>query len=154
MPIELASWLILLLPLSTFLVIGVVIRPFLTSLSNKSGYLAALAIAGSLGFSLWILGHLASNEGAIFQVSYSWFSVGDLEIPFGILMDPLTVIMLVVVTSVSLMIQIYSFGYMRHNTDAYGKTSDSKGYTRYFAYMSLFTASMIGLVLVLGLDPS
>ena len=57
----------------------------------------------------------------------------------GILMDPLTAVMLVVVTGVSLMIQIYSVGYMSEE--------DNRGYARYFAYMSLFTASMVGLVL-------
>ena len=129
------------------MIIGMVIRPLLTSLAYKSGYVAALAIACSLAFSLWILGLLISDEYDIFRVSYSWFSISGLEIPFGILMDPLTVIMLIVVTSVSLMIQIYSFGYMQHNTDAYGNASDRRGYARYFAYMSLFTASMIGLVL-------
>ena len=54
-------------------------------------------------------------------------------------MDPLTTIMLVVVTSVSLLVQIYSVGYMSHE--------DDRGYARYYAYMSLFSASMIGLVL-------
>ena len=51
-------------------------------------------------------------------------------------MDALTAIMLVVVTGVSLLVQIYSTGYMK----------DDPGYARYFAYMSFFTASMIGLV--------
>ena len=54
-------------------------------------------------------------------------------------MDPLTAVMLVVVTGVSLMIQIYSLGYMSEE--------DNRAYARYFAYMSLFTASMVGLVL-------
>ena len=54
-------------------------------------------------------------------------------------MDPLTAVMLVVVTGVSLLIQIYSVGYMSEE--------DNRGYSRYFAYMSLFTASMVGLVL-------
>ena len=53
------------------------------------------------------------------------------------LVDPLTAIMLVVVTGVSLMVQVYSIGYMHGDP----------GYARYFAYMALFTASMVGLVL-------
>jgi NADH-quinone oxidoreductase subunit L len=67
----------------------------------------------------------------------SWLQVGDISFTVGILLDPLTAIMLVVVTGVSLMVQIYSTGYMRGDP----------GYARYFAYMSLFTASMVGLVM-------
>ncbi|MBG7617620.1 MAG: NADH-quinone oxidoreductase subunit L, partial [Chloroflexi bacterium] len=66
-------------------------------------------------------------------------SIGQaLNINVGIILDPLTVIMLVVITSVSLMVQIYSQGYMQGDP----------GYQRYYAYMSLFTTSMLGLVLV------
>ena len=59
------------------------------------------------------------------------------KIQMGLLLDPLTAIMLVVVTGVSLVIQIYSLGYMRHDSS----------FCRYFAYMALFTAAMLGLVL-------
>ena len=59
----------------------------------------------------------------------------------GLLLDPLSSIMLVVVTSVSLLVQIYSVGYMH----------DDKSYSRYFAYLSLFTASMLGLVLAINI---
>ena len=61
----------------------------------------------------------------------------------GLLLDPLSSIMLVVVTSVSLLVQIYSVGYMH----------DDKSYSRYFAYLSLFTASMLGLVLAINIIP-
>ena len=67
----------------------------------------------------------------------SWLVVGNLHFSVGILMDALTAVMLVVVTTVSLMVQIYSQGYMKGDP----------GYHRYYAWMSLFTASMLGLVL-------
>ena len=77
------------------------------------------------------------KHGEVDWSPHSWLTVGNFDFALGILMDPLTAIMLVVVTGVSLMVQVYSVGYMRGD----------QGYARYFAYMSLFTASMIGLVL-------
>jgi NADH:ubiquinone oxidoreductase subunit 5 (subunit L)/multisubunit Na+/H+ antiporter MnhA subunit len=69
--------------------------------------------------------------------SFSWIAIASFDVTFGIILDPLTVSMLVVVTFVSLLVQVYSISYMSHDS----------GYSRYFAYMSLFTASMIGLVI-------
>ena len=63
--------------------------------------------------------------------------VGGASIDMGLLIDPLTAVMLVVVTAVSLLIQVYSLGYMHGDS----------GFCRYYAYMSLFTAAMLGLVL-------
>tara|TARA_B100000315_G_scaffold109069_1_gene100083 strand:- start:393 stop:2159 length:1767 start_codon:yes stop_codon:yes gene_type:complete len=67
----------------------------------------------------------------------SWLAIGDLNIQLGLLVDSLTAVMVVVVTLVSLMVQIYSQGYMKGDP----------GYHRYYAWMSLFTASMLGVVL-------
>ena len=69
--------------------------------------------------------------------AHTWIDLGDAAIEMGLLLDPVTNVMLVVVSGVSLLIQIYSLGYMRHDP----------GVARYFAYMSLFTAAMLGLVL-------
>jgi NADH-quinone oxidoreductase subunit L len=93
-----------------------------------------------LTFGFLSIGALASvwdNGGEIEWMSHSWITIGNLEISVGILMDPLTAILLVVVSGVSLAVQVYSQGYM----------SGDPGYSRYFAFMSLFTASMLGLVL-------
>ena len=68
---------------------------------------------------------------------YQWFSLGDFEFKIGFLIDPLTAIMMLVVTFVSLMVHIYSIGYMH----------DDPGYQRFFAYISLFTFSMLMLVM-------
>jgi len=134
---EPAAWLILLLPLASFALISLVIRPFFNRYAHLAGHLTALTIAGSLALSLWALQSVVREGEALGFDSHTWFALGDLNIPFGIVLDPLTAIMLVVVTGVSLMVQVYSQGYMRGDP----------GYARYFAYMSLFTASMIGLVL-------
>src|SRR3989304_7403236 len=72
----------------------------------------------------------------------SWLTRGDLNVRVGLMVDSLTGVMLVVVPLVSLMVQIYSLGYMKDNWD-HGNTA----YHRYYAWMSLFTASMLGVVL-------
>ena len=134
---EAAAWLIFFLPLGSFVVIGLIVRPFFNRHALVAGYMTIAAVGASLVLSLWALGSVVSEEGAIEWISRSWLSIGAFDLDVGILMDPLTAIMLVVATSVSLMVQIYSVGYMKGDP----------GYARYYAYMSLFTASMIGLVL-------
>ena len=66
----------------------------------------------------------------------TWLPLGHLHFDLGILLDPISVMMLVVITTVSLMVHIYSFGYMH----------GEKGFQRYYAFLSLFTMSMLGLV--------
>ena len=134
---ELGVWLIFLLPLGSFLIIGTLIRPMLGSESRIAGRLTILAIAGSVALSIWALASVADNHGAVVFEPHRWLTVGNLDINIGIVLDGLTAIMLLIVTSVSLLVQIYSTAYMKGDG----------GYTRYFAYMSLFTASMIGLVI-------
>ncbi len=134
---ELSVWFIFLLPLASFLAIGVLIRPLLGPDSRMAGRLTILTIAGSVGLSIWALASVADNHGAVEFEAHRWLTVGNLDINVGIVLDGLTAIMLIVVTSVSLVIQVYSTAYMKGDG----------GYARYFAYMSLFTASMIGLVI-------
>ncbi len=133
---EAVVWAIFLLPLASFLLISLVIRPFLNRYSLLSGLVLIAALAVALVLSLWVL--YSHNHGAELDfVPHLWLDLGDASIEIGLLMDPLTNVMLVVVTGVSLLIQVYSLGYMRHDP----------GFSRFYAYMSLFTASMIGLVL-------
>ncbi|MDE2939284.1 MAG: NADH-quinone oxidoreductase subunit L [Chloroflexota bacterium] len=133
---ESLAWAVFLLPLLSFLLISLVIRPFLNRFAQLSGYLLIAALAVSLALSLLVL--VRSNEGADLAFpAHTWLDLGDAAIQIGLLLDPVTCIMLVVVTGVSLLVQIYSLGYMRGDA----------GVSRYFAYMSLFTASMLGLVL-------
>jgi NADH-quinone oxidoreductase subunit L len=134
---ELGAWAIFLLPLASFTLIALVIRPFLGSRSRVSGYLTIASIGLAFLLSAYALRSVVANGEAIEWDWYKWLEIGDLEIRIGILMDPLTAIMLVVVTGVSLLVQVYSLGYMK----------DDEGYARYFAYMSLFTASMVGVVM-------
>ena len=134
---ETIVWLIFLMPLISFVFISLIIRPFFNRYSGISGYLAVISIGASFLLSLCCLISLIKTpEGLDFE-PHKWLEIADLTINLTALVDPLTVIMLIVVTGVSLMVQIYSMGYMEGDP----------GYSRYFAYMSLFTASMIGLVM-------
>ena len=138
MPYQLA-WLIFLLPLFSFLIISLFIRPFLSHKPKLSGYIAIASIFSSLILSVWALLEVLATPGHELSIpDVSWVVIeGGVTIHLGLIMDSLTAVMLIVVTVVSLMVQIYSQGYMRGDP----------GYHRYFAFMSLFTASMLGLVL-------
>ena len=145
---EAAAWAIFLLPMASFLLISFVIRPFLSQYSRAAGYLTISAVAGSLLLSFWALQVTTHSAGGSIEWElHPWMTVGPLEVRIGLFMDSLTVIMALVVSSVSLMVQVYSQGYMRNSSDATGSGPDARGYTRYYAIMSLFTASMLGLVL-------
>ncbi|MCH9036803.1 MAG: NADH-quinone oxidoreductase subunit L [Chloroflexi bacterium] len=135
---EAAAWLILFLPLISFVIIVLFIRPAVGSAAQISGYITVLAIAASFGLSIWALGSVIDTPEHLREYpSHSWLEIGPLNIKVGILMDSLTAIMLIVVSGVSLMIQVYSLAYMKHDPSI----------SRFFAYMSLFTTSMLGLVM-------
>ena len=135
-PAEQTLWLIFCAPLVSFLLIVFVTRPAGRPL--LSGWVAILALAISFVASIAIfLGVLGAPGHELPLADYSWVVVGDLQLHVGLAVDSLTAVMLLVVTSVSLLVQIYSVGYMAGDT----------GYARYYAYMSLFTASMLGLIL-------
>jgi len=134
---EIAAWAIFFLPVFSFLLIVCVIRPYFNSSNQWAGYLTIMSVSGSLVLSVWALSETIASHGNMSWGSHQWVTVGGLEVRLGIMMDSLTGIMLVVVTGVSLMVQIYSQGYMHGDS----------GYARYYALMSLFTASMLGLVM-------
>ena len=134
---EVAAWLILFLPLASFALIALVVRPLRGAQAQEAAYITIGAVAIAFLLSVWALTDTIGTHGGAAYPVHEWISAGDFTFAMGILMDPLTAIMLVVVTGVSLMVQIYSVGYMRGDN----------GYARYFAYMSLFTSAMLGLVL-------
>ena len=130
-------WLIPLLPLLSFLVVvfGLIAGPARQRDPRLAGYVVIAGISGS--FFLAILAFLTSLEGVRLDSRLSWFRLGSTHFELGVLLDPLTAVMLLVVTVVSLLVQVYSQGYMHADP----------GYRRYFAFMALFTFSMLGLVL-------
>jgi NADH-quinone oxidoreductase subunit L len=132
-------WAILLLPVGSMLTIGFVPEAH----PRLSGYVTVATIATAFVFSLWALDSSIEADGHRLAFgTHEWLKIsgiGDvtLKIDLALNVDGLSAIMLVVVTSVSLLVQVYSQGYMRGDS----------GYSRYFAWMSLFTAAMLGLVL-------
>ena len=139
MLIDTAPWLIMILPFLSFAVISVVIRPFFNRYAFAAGWITIGTVAICFFLSLSTIASVRDTTGGILAdvTSYSWVTFSGMSLAFSFLIDPLTAIMLVVVSGVSLLIQIYSQGYM----------SGDRGYARYFAYMSLFTGAMLAMVM-------
>ena len=128
-----------LLPLISALLIGF----FGTAFSRQpmgrrsAGGLAIAGVLCSFLLSAIIFQQVVSNGVRIDRTIYEWMRVGDLKMEVGFLVDSLTAVMMCVVTFVSLMVHIYTVGYM----------SDDPGYNRFFSYISLFTFSMLMLIM-------
>ena len=133
---QLQVWAIFFLPLASFVLIALVVRPFLDRFSRISGLLLIAALAVAFLLSVQALVWTIQDKEIVSQ-SWTWLEFGGVSVDMGLLVDPLTAIMLVVVTGVSLLVQVYSLGYMHGDP----------GFSRYFAFMALFTASMLGIVL-------
>jgi NADH-quinone oxidoreductase subunit L len=127
-----AAVTLFLLPILAFTILILLGR----RLGNWSALLSVGAMAGGLALSLYITSHVMAGERLEF--SFPWLPIGEKGITMGILIDPVSALMLCLVTFVSMMTQTYSLKYME---------GDPR-YTRYFAYKSLFSASMLGVVLV------
>ena len=137
-------WLILLLPVISFGLIAVVLKPFVSNNSKAPGYLAILCIGGSFVLSCMALAQVVGAPEHLVEIpQIPWLTIGAFSFSVAMIMDSLTAVMLVTVTFVSLMVQIYSLGYLHRDPV---NTIDT-GFPRYYAWMSLFTASMLGLVL-------
>jgi NADH-quinone oxidoreductase subunit L len=120
--------------------VGAIFAGFFGTLLGKmaTNIITILGVLISTILSLYVFNHHVLDGGEIFnQNIYTWMQIGNLNISVGFLIDNLTAVMLVVVSFVSLMVHIYTIGYM-HN-DA--------GYTKFFSYISLFTFSMFMLVM-------
>jgi NADH-quinone oxidoreductase subunit L len=153
---EAAVWAIVGLPLLGGLVIIAGLRPWTRSLWRLSGSVSIAAMGAAFALSLWALNSVHGHHGeAVGFAPHSWFTVGGnaaggaFELTIGVLLDPLSAIMAVVVTGVSMLVQIYSLGYMRKKIGTEG--GEFGDYPRYFAYMSFFTAAMLGLILAYNL---
>jgi NADH-quinone oxidoreductase subunit L len=130
--------LIPLLPLAGFLVNASFGRRLSKSIS---GGVACAAMLGSFLVSLvaaWPV--LMHGEAGHAQIVFNWLPSGDLQVPFALKIDPLSALMILIVTGIGSLIHIYSVGYMHDEPDS--------EYARYFSYLNLFAAFM--LVLVLG----
>src|SRR5688572_28681120 len=125
------AWAVLLLPL----VAAAVITLFTMRNPRLSGQLSISAVVLSFIASAVVFG--IHNASPITSVALPWLHVGDLQVDIALRLDALSLIMLLIVTCVGGLIHIYSWGYMK----------DDPGFARYFASLSLFTFSMLGIVL-------
>jgi NADH-quinone oxidoreductase subunit L len=134
------AWLIPLLPFAAFAVIIL----FMRRSKEPAAWLATAAVAASFVISLLVMQE--TMAGRELDASIPWLTLNaQLTLGVGMRVDPLAAIMLVVVTSVSLLVHLYSRGYMRH--DHHGHWELDPGYARFFAFLCLFTCAMLGLVL-------
>ncbi len=132
-------WLIWLSPMFSFIIISLILRPFFNHHPKLSGYTTIAAIGISCFLSFWVLIEVLKAPGHRLEIpDIQWVVIEDgISIHLGLIVDALTAVMLIVVSVVSLLIQIYSQGYMHGDP----------GYPRYYAFMSLFTGFMLGLVM-------
>ncbi|MEX2533382.1 MAG: NADH-quinone oxidoreductase subunit L [Nitriliruptoraceae bacterium] len=128
------AWLIPTIPLIGFVAVLLATK----RLGDKSAGISIGAAALTFGVALAVAAEVLRNPATYIRELPTWISVGGFDVRFDLLIDQLTVVMLLVVTGVGLLIHLYSVGYMH---------GDSR-YPRYFAYLNLFLASM--LVLILG----
>ena len=133
--------LILLLPLLSFLLLGLAGMKMRHRLAGSIGTIS-LGVVALLSYvtayNYFTLDRTAEGVfPAVQPWNFEWLPFTEsLHIDMGIMLDPISVMMLVVISTVSLMVHIYSFGYMK----------GERGFQRYYAFLSLFTFSMLGLV--------
>lgn len=132
------TWMIAFLQLPVSMLIGVGLLFFPTATKNirrmwafPSILLLSIIIIFSANIYIQQI-----NSSSIYQYVWSWTLDNDFYLEFGYLIDPLTSIMSMLITTVGIMVLIYSDNYMAHD----------QGYLRFFAYMSFFSTSMLGLV--------
>ena len=133
------AWLIPVFPLIGALFSGLGLICFNKKINN-SREIVSISLISFVGVSAVI-----SYKTLIEQINgyqsveklFVWASAGDFTIPMGFVLDPLGSVMLALVTTITLLVMIYSHGYMAHD----------KGYVRFFTYLALFSSSMMGLII-------
>lgn len=102
-----------------------------------TGWFTSFMLAVSMYASLHLLYYVYTTDTILHVNLFDWIVIGNLDIPFGFIVDQVSVVMMTVVTVVSTMVHIHSIGYMDHD----------KGFNRYFSYLSAFVFSMLVLVM-------
>nr|UKB87467.1 NADH-plastoquinone oxidoreductase subunit 5 [Pterocyclus angelicoides] len=132
------AWIIPLLPLPVPMLIGAGLLLFPSATKSlrrmwafQSVFLLSIVMIFSINLSIQQI-----NGSSIYQYVWSWIINNDFSLELGYLIDPLTSIMSILITTIGIMVLIYSDNYMSYD----------QGYLRFFAYMSFFSTSMLGLV--------
>lgn len=132
------AWLIPVLPLAAATIIGLGLISF-NKAANSLRQGAAVFIVSALGAAMVLSFGLFWSQWhghAPYTQMIEWAAAGDFRLSMGYTIDNLTALMLVIVTTVAFLVMIYTDGYMAHDS----------GYVRFYAYLSLFSSSMLGLV--------
>lgn len=133
------AWLIPVLPLFGAMLVGLGLIAFGTTV-NQSRQANSIFLVSLVGTSMVLSFALLWSQlhgHAPYQLMFEWAAAGDFHLTMGFIIDHLTALMLVVVTTVAFLVMIYTDGYMEHDP----------GYVRFYAYLSLFSSSMLGLVI-------
>ncbi|MCP9849929.1 NAD(P)H-quinone oxidoreductase subunit 5 [Cyanobium sp. Morenito 9A2] len=133
------AWLIPVLPLAGAALVGLGLISFNRTINRLRKPVALLLISlvgASAVISFVILGQQLAGAPAT-EVLFNWASTGDFNLQMGYRVDALGAVMLALVTTIALLVMVYSDGYMAHD----------KSYVRFFTYLALFSSSMLGLVL-------
>jgi NAD(P)H-quinone oxidoreductase subunit 5 len=133
------AWLVPVLPLLGAMIVGVGLISYseATNKLRKASSILILTLLGAamvLSFAIFwsqVQGH------APYKYMFEWASAGDFKLQMGYTIDHLAALMLVIVTTVAFLVMVYTDGYMAHDP----------GYVRFYSYLSLFSASMLGLVI-------
>ncbi len=133
--------LILALPFLSFILLGLLGTKLRPGVAGGIGTIVTAAVALLSWWTAFSYFGAGRDGSGVFQTLIPWNTVwlpfgGGLHIDLGIMLDPISVMMLIVISTVSLMVHIYSFGYMK----------GERGFQRYYSFLSLFTMSMLGLV--------
>lgn len=128
-------WTLWAAPVAPFIAF-LLVMVFFRCCKAASAAISISAVTLSLLCAVYIMGQYWQSQAPILH-ELTWMVSGNLKIPLGLMIDPLSRLMLVIVTVICLLVQVYSLGYM----------SDDPGFARYFGFMSLFAWAMISLVL-------
>jgi NADH-quinone oxidoreductase subunit L len=125
----------LLLPLLSYVLLFFIGE----KLPRRGDWLAIGLLGGSWGMAWRIFAHfwVVNDPAHQIQQNWNWFTIGEFSVDFGILVDGMTAVMLVVVTTVSFLVHLFSSSYM----------AGDRRYSRYFAFLGWFTFAMLGIVL-------
>ncbi|MFW6358699.1 MAG: NAD(P)H-quinone oxidoreductase subunit 5 [Chroococcales cyanobacterium] len=138
-PLYQYAWLIPVLPLAGAMLVGlglISVNKITNQLRKVNAALIVSFLGGAMALSFALLWSQIHGH-APFTQTLEWAAAGNFHLTMGYVIDPLTSLMLVIVTTVAFLVMIYTDGYMAHDD----------GYVRFYAYLSLFSSSMLGLVM-------
>ena len=133
------AWLIPVLPLAGACLVGLGLISFNRTVNRLRKPVAVFLIScvgGAAVLSYAVLAEQLAGAGTT-EVLFNWASAGTFNLQMGFRVDPLAAVMLALVTTIAVLVMVYSDGYMAHD----------KGYVRFFTYLALFSSSMLGLVI-------